>query len=410
MIKVLWFSLTPSLGEVYLNEVPTGGGWVKSLEKVLQDKVDLSVAFYSDKAIVPFKIGKSTYFPILKYRYGILSKLYRRIFNLLEPKKDLKQYLDIINIVKPDIIHIHGTEGPFGLIQSHVNIPVVVSVQGNITVYYHKYYNGLSYTNVLFHSKFKSWIFMRTFNMKYRYFKKQSKREKQIFSISKNLIGRTSWDRRITSVLAPNANYFHNDEILRDGFYKAKWEYKKRNFINLITTNGPNLYKGIETLLQCADILEKHNLDFKWKVVGLSSTDEIVQIARKGLKISLSPRIIFLGSLNEEMIIEHLKESDIYISVSHIENSPNSLCEAQTLGMPCIATNAGGTSSLLDDQKDGLLIQDGDPFVMAGAIIELIKNPELAIALGKNSRKRALIRHDPNRISDELLRIYNGLI
>lgn len=40
---------------------------------------------------------------------------------------------------------------------------------------------------------------------------------------------------------------------------------------------------------------------------------------------------------------------------SHIENSPNNLCEAMILGMPCIATDAGGTSTLLSNMKDGLL-------------------------------------------------------
>ena len=78
----------------------------------------------------------------------------------------------------------------------------------------------------------------------------------------------------------------------------------------------------------------------------------------------------------------------IYIAISHIENSPNSLCEALILGAPCIATNAGGTSSLIEDGNNGILIQDGDAYSMAGAIIELTENYNIAIDYGNSARKK----------------------
>ena len=103
-------------------------------------------------------------------------------------------------------------------------------------------------------------------------------------------------------------------------------------------------------------------------------------------------------------------EADIYVMPSHIENSPNSLCEAMIIGMPCITTLAGGTPSLLKDKEEGLVIQDGDPWSMAGAILELHHNPEIAFTYGRNARKRALKRHDPDKIVDELLDIYREIV
>lgn len=405
-MKVLWFSITPSLGEEYINNIPTGGGWIKSLEKIIQNKVELSVAFYTDVQIDPFKLGKSTYYPIHKYRFGKVSKIRRRILNQLEPKSDIARFLEIVKIVNPDLIHIHGTEAPFGLIQKYVNIPVVVSIQGNITVYKHKYFSGISYFHTLKYSRLKSWFFMRSFILKYNYFKKQAIREKEILSLTKNILGRTSWDRRISTILAPNSNYYHCDEILRDAFYKFKWNEPETNNLNLFTTNGPNLYKGIETLIYCASLLDSNNIKFSWKVAGLNINDEIVKIASKSINKSISKNIYFLGNLNEQQIIDHLLDSRLYVAISHIENSPNSLCEALLLGMPCIATNAGGTPSLLTDDRDGILIQDGDPYAMAGAILELNNNTIKAISLGISAREKALQRHDSERIISELLNIY----
>jgi len=44
---------------------------------------------------------------------------------------------------------------------------------------------------------------------------------------------------------------------------------------------------------------------------------------------------------------------------------------------------------------------------LAGAIIELIKNPKIAKKIGENAKKTANIRHNPDKIINNLLNIYN---
>jgi glycosyltransferase involved in cell wall biosynthesis len=41
--------------------------------------------------------------------------------------------------------------------------------------------------------------------------------------------------------------------------------------------------------------------------------------------------------------------------------------------MPVITTNASGSPSIVTDKEEGLLVQDGDPHLLAGAVIELLK-------------------------------------
>ena len=120
--------------------------------------------------------------------------------------------------------------------------------------------------------------------------------------------------------------------------------------------------------------------------------------------------ISFCGRLDADNMTDVLLDSDIYCHVSHIENSPNSVCEAMMLGLPVIATNAGGTSSLLDDGKDGLLYQDGDPYILAGRIAMLASDFALATRLGQTARRRALKRHDPQNVTNELMSAYRQII
>ncbi|TSD66983.1 glycosyltransferase [Inquilinus sp. KBS0705] len=409
-MKVLWFSLSPGLGDVHLNDNNKGIGWIKALQKNIQDSVQLSIVFYLDTNVEPFTLGTTRYFPVNRYRSGKILKAKERMLNAIEPEADQQVFLTIIEQVKPDIIHIHGTESPFGLIQKYTQIPTVVSIQGIITVYRYKYYSKISYWDVLRNSAFKSFLYQRGFNNIYKRFAGMAQREKEIFKLSGHIIGRTDWDRRVTTVLSPNAIYYHNDEVLRESFYKHAWNNTLSGCLTLFTTTGADLYKGIETVLYCAALLDKIGVNYQWQIAGLSKSDELVHIASRCIKTPISPNIKFLGGLNEKALAQSLLNAHIYIACSHIENSPNSLCEAQILGLPCIATNAGGTNTLLKDKKDGLLIQDGDPYSLAGTIIELRDNYAQAIAYGKSSRQKALLRHNPAKITAELLEIYKKVI
>lgn len=410
-MRVLWFTTNPSMAEDHLKKTPSNGGWIKSLEKEMREKVDLSIAFYYQEDITNIQSGKTKYYPIInKQNKSLIGKIEYRILKLLEPKSDLKKFNDIIEEVKPDLIHIHGTELPFGLVQKATSIPTVISIQGVISVYAYKYFSGIPHTEVLKHSSLKNRLFFRSAISRFKRFKKEAEREKAIYKISKHFIGRTDWDKRITKTLAPNANYYHNDEILRSNFYEDSWKNTLNETINLFTTTGTNLYKGIETLIYCASLLDQNNVKFTWKVAGVNSTDDIVRIAVKSIRKKLSPNIEFLGKVYEETVKKEILNCNIYVCVSHIENSPNSLCEALILGAPCISTHAGGVPNFIKDKETGLLIQDGDPYSMAGAIVEVAENYESAILFGQTARKEALIRHDKEKISADLLEIYNSIL
>ncbi len=408
-MKVLWFSNTPCLAEDYLHNKTMNGGFLKSLEKAMQDNVDLYIAFYYGKPITPFQYGKTHYLPIFRNTNSILYKFRTRVLGHLEPVQDINKFKEIINKVNPDVIHFHGTEGPFGIVQSISDKPSVVSIQGNITVYTLKFFSGISLLNVLKYSSLKSRLFFTGRISLFRRFKNQAYREKRIFKMTTNVIGRTDWDRRISAILSPNANYFHNDEIMRDVFYESEWQKELSDTLQIHSTTGPSLYKGIETLVHCAHLLDSCKVSFKWTVAGLHATDDIIQFATKSLKIKLSENIQFLGKVDDNKLKESILNSNIYVAISHIENSPNSLCEALLLGAPCIATHAGGTSNFINDGEDGFLIQDGDPYSMAGTILEVTKDYQLAKKCGFNARKKALLRHDKNTIVTDLLNIYERI-
>lgn len=413
-MKVLWFSNTPASGVDVLNISALGGGWLSALDKLLGSKVELHIAFYYPKYKESFKHNNVFYHPICNKNWK-LAFLKQKLFGNFIDKEDLQIYINLINKINPNLIHIHGTENAFGAIIDSTEIPVVISVQGNITVIYHKFLSGIN-KHLLKVKKIKyesilDYPFFISFLGTFRSFKKMKQREINNLKHCKHIIGRTDWDRRITRILAPQSNYFHGNEILKNGFYNTIWKPKSRDKIIIHTTNGNSPFKGFETLCYALHLLNELGVGIEWRVAGISESDLIVKVIKKQLgKYYPKKGLLLMGGVHESQLIEKLLEADIYVMPSHIENSPNNLCEAMILGMPCIATFAGGTGSMLKDGEEGILIQDGDPWAMAGAILEMKNNPEKAKMYGQAARVRALKRHDKKRIVKKLLKVYESII
>lgn len=416
-MRVLWFTNTPSLGANYLNIRSVGGGWIESLEAELSkmSSIQLGVSFNLDHDIKPFMVNKTRYFPVcIKSPKGKIKNLVSRWTKPIQNENNIQPYLDIIQEYKPDIIHIFGTEGVFGLIISKTNIPCVIHLQGILTVCNQKWYSGLSAIEVLKYSR--KWRFIKGFGLYHSYYinKKAANRERGIFQQCKYFMGRTDWDRRATSILSFNSKYFHCDEVMRQGFYLHQWLPKDRetNYI-LITTIRNNIYKGLETVFECKKLLNKMSLGYKivWKIAGINKEDEISYLLERKYGSTFKDNgIDFLGPLQEKELINEMLEADVFVHPSHIDNGANSVCEAMLLGMPVIATYAGGIPSSVENKSEGLLVQDGDPYALAGAILELRENSNYANELGINARTKALRRHDPKKIVDELLNIYSSVI
>lgn len=415
-IRVLWFTNTPSLASGRLGVKNYMGGWISSLEmeiaKFLDIKLGIAFPFEASKRN-DFMIGSTRYFPIpITLEGGKVAGILKRWRHQIEPSDEVLVYENIVNEFHPDIIHVFGSERSFGLIGSVSNKPMILQIQGNLSVYTEKWFSGVTYWDVIRYCKRKP--FLQGFGIYHSYylFRKRAIREREILKQCKYIIGRTDWDRRISSILSPESRYFQCEELLRPPFYNNQWKYIEREGKTLITTISPVTYKGLETILRSANLLKNTGkVKFKWNLVGVNGKEEIVRISEGVTNLRFSDNnIIFKGAVNPDQLIDFLLESDCYVHPSHIENSPNSVCEAMILGVPVIATYAGGTSSIVNDGFEGTLIQDGDSYALAGAILELVTSPERMMLFSKNARKRAIGRHNPETVIRTVLEIYQTVL
>lgn len=418
-MKVLWLSNTPC-GAV---EIIKGGsyfcGWMNSMEDAIRShsEIELSVAYYSESDDAPFEYRGVRYFPLYIGKPGnALLRIYRRfVFD-----KSLDRRLDIvlssvIDSLKPDIIHIHGTERSWGhIFDMNLNIPKAISIQGFLSPYSLKFFAGIPTAYVGKTERIYDRLRGSTFYRQYASMVYNARREREYLAKCKNVFGRTQWDKNVAYAINPDIRYFIVNEIMRKPFFniERKVIFNPSSTLRIVSTMSDSLYKGFENVLQTAHILKSSGkTDFVWEVIGLSQDSKTVRFAEKytGIKSS-EVNISFRGSMDAEGIADVLIGCDVYVQNSHIENSPNSVCEAMLASLPVIASFAGGTSSIITDRVNGLLVQDGDPYACAGAIISLCDNPSYASELAGNAYETAIAKHTDEAAYNELLKAYTSII
>ncbi len=418
-LKILWFTTSPSLSRASLDgSYNIGTSWIEAMESLVQEYTDieLSIAFiWKCDKVESFEIGQSStrYYKMPRRPRNKVHNFLRLFFCQPEPKKGVEDYLNVVDAVKPDLIHFFGTENPFPMVLDRIDIPHVIWFQGNLTVYLKKWFAGISAWQALVSESLKNFVLARTDYHSYVSTKKFAKREKRIFEICKNFIGRTAWDRRLVRTMAPHAKYHHCDEVMRLVFHQNKWRpAKNRSGYVLVSTFRDNLYKGLETAMSAYKILcGALDKPLQWRIIGVPQDSHYERVCRRKALLNKGDHgFQILGTKSADEMIAELLDADMFVHPSHIDNSPNSVCEAMMLGMPIVSTNVGGVPSILKDKKQGLLVQNGDEFAMAGAILELLDDTDRAARFGAAARDRAMIRNDRKKIITELLDIYERII
>lgn len=415
-MRILWFANTSSL---YKKESRgyNGGGWIESLEYIVRDveNVNLAVAFFHDADSEKLNFNGVSYYPVLSERMkrNKVSKFFSNWRGKLDDNFDYK-FLEIIEDFKPDVIHVFGTEGPFGKIQTKTKVPVVIYIQGLINPCLNAFYPpGFSNKDFLF-SKFflRNNILANGPIQIVKRLKLKADREQEVLKSARYVMGRTDWDFNIVNYLGGDVKYFKINEVLRKDFYCISSVEGKNSTFTIVSTLSSTMYKGIDVILRVVKSLKSNvHINYRWLLVGIEESDPLFRFLQEKVSINASKHNIeCLGRLNESELSKVLASSDVYVHPSYIDNSPNSVCEAQIAGIPVIACNVGGVSSIIKDKVTGLLVPANGVFEIASYIDILYNDSNFARMLGAQAKKEAEIRHSKKTISKEIIKTYEYII
>jgi len=114
---------------------------------------------------------------------------------------------------------------------------------------------------------------------------------------------------------------------------------------------------------------------------------ERCRLEKLSRELGCSEAISFLGSIPNQEIIMLLKEADIYVNSSRVDNMPVSILEAFASGVPVVSTRAGGIPHMIKHGENGLLVGVGDHEALASAVIWLLEHQDEAQVIRSLARE-----------------------
>ena len=395
---------------------PVVGGWMYGIAKQIAstDGVRLAVATtYRGNDLKIFDIDGVLYYLLPLHTTSGYPKT-------LEPL-----WQKVCTEFQPDVIHIHGTEYTHGLacMRSCPSMSYIVSIQGLVSVCARYYYTGIRKSDVFKNITFRDIIRRNTIFEAKRNFIKRGMFEREYIQRTKHVIGRTEWDDAHTKSINPSVNYHFCNEILRDSFYiNPKWNNSHKTDYTIFLSQANCPYKGLHQVLKAMALLKQTFPYIKVRVAGhnIINTSTLIDriklsgygaYIRKLIKqLNLHNHVQFTGFLTEDKMIAEYLNAHLFLCPSSIENSPNSLGEAQLLGVPTIASYVGGVPDMINHGETGLLYRFEEVELLAEYIRRIFADTTLAMTLSKNGIKAAKKRHHQKENLNRMIEIYQMIV
>lgn len=414
-MKVLWITnmLFPPLCEKLGIKPPVVGGWMLALaQNIIKQipEIEIAVASVSNcRQIQKYSIDNITYYIVPSC--GSVTKYHSNLE---------KHWAKIQNEFCPQVVHIHGTEQAHGLayINANGNNNVVSSIQGLVHVISRYYNNELSTIQIIKNLTFRDIITQHNLFQRKKIFIERGEIEKQHIKELNYIIGRTTWDKAHAIAINPSICYYQCNETLRPSFYKNDWSYNKCEKYSIFLSQATYPVKGLHVFIKAISLLIKSYPTLKVYIAGNNIIDcnwiylsGYGKICRELIeKYNLKENFIFLGELTEEKMCHYYLKANVFVCPSSIENSPNSLCEAQILGLPSIASYVGGIPDFIENGKTGFLYRFEEYEMLAFYLDKVFKYDPSINTMASEAKHIAKKRHDPSINTENTIKIYKEII
>lgn len=170
--------------------------------------------------------------------------------------------------------------------------------------------------------------------------------------------------------------------------------------------------KGVADLLDAIAVLRARGRPVPLDVVGAGVLDHALRA--QALALGLDDLVAFHGPLPADRVQEVLAAASVFAAPcveatdGDRDGLPTVLLEAMALGTPCVSTPVTGIPEAVQPGRTGLLVRESDPEALAGAIADLLDDPDLRVRLARAARERVQRCFDRRDQAARLARLRAG--
>ena len=206
-------------------------------------------------------------------------------------------------------------------------------------------------------------------------------------------------------------------DVIRCGINSDKFRYVKRgqkDLVKILTVGRFVEKKGMIQAIETVYEVIKEYQNTELRIIGDGPLKD--DIVKKIASLNLNDKVVLLGPQSQATVLKEMEESDIFLLHSITaengdrEGIPVVLMEAQATGLPVVSTLHSGIPEVVIDGKTGFLVPERDISAMSDKVKELIRNPELRIAMGKEGRQYIERNNNQREEIDRLEELFKTLI
>jgi len=144
---------------------------------------------------------------------------------------------------------------------------------------------------------------------------------------------------------------------------------------------------------------------------GITRLDVEKKVEEEGLR----DYVLFAGKVPHEQVSLYLGLADVVVAPYPrmdilFWGSPMKIFEYMAAGKPIVASNAGQIGEIIKDGETGLLVEPGDITATAEAILYLLRNSDVARALGNRARQAIIQQYTWGNYIQNLVDVYHFAI
>ncbi|RLC45576.1 MAG: hypothetical protein DRI23_13355 [Candidatus Cloacimonadota bacterium] len=180
-----------------------------------------------------------------------------------------------------------------------------------------------------------------------------------------------------------NSNRINNIDI------RKKYHISERYIVGYVGKFGE--WEGLRYLIKCVPYVIKEVKSVKFFLVGYGSDFDYVNNLVK--KLGIEDKVILPGDVLPEDVPSYIDSMDVFViprisSLTTETAIPLKVLEAMAMGKAIIGTKVAGLAEVIDNNKNGILINPDDEEQLANAIIKVLRNSFLRNQLGINARRK----------------------
>jgi glycosyltransferase involved in cell wall biosynthesis len=179
------------------------------------------------------------------------------------------------------------------------------------------------------------------------------------------------------------------------------------------TVSSLNPMKGLEYFLDAAAKIAASRPETRFVVVGGAPETHLVyqrRLREQAEQLALPNPVFFAG---ERVDVERWYPAfDVHVisSLPRSEGTTTTALEAQSCGVPVVATRVAAVAEAVEDGVTGLLVAPERPEALADAILRLVEDVELRAQRGAAGREAATQRFDADQVTDVYVQAYQAAL